>query len=37
MKKYELTYETLKIGPVTLHRIKALAAFSDVNAVDLGD
>ena len=36
MKKYELTDETLKIGPVTLHRIKALAAFSDVNAGDLG-
>lgn len=36
MKKYELTDETMKIGMVTLHRIKALAAFANVDAGDFG-
>lgn len=36
MKKYALTDETMKIGVVTLHRIKALAAFANVDAGDLG-
>lgn len=36
MKKYELTDETLKIGMTTLHRIKALVAFADVEIGDTG-
>lgn len=36
MKKYELTDETMKIGMTTLHRIKALAAFADVEIGDTG-
>ena len=35
-KKYELTNETIEFNGVTLHRIKALKAFSDVKAGDLG-
>ncbi len=34
--KYELTNETKRIGDKTLHRIRALAGFSDVKAGDLG-
>ena len=36
MKKYELTNETMNNGLVTLHRIKALAAFADVAVGELG-
>ena len=36
MKKYELTDETLKIGAITLHRIKAVVAFADVSAGETG-
>ena len=36
MKKYELTDETMKICMTTLHRIKALAAFADVEIGDTG-
>ena len=36
MKKYELTDETMNNGLVALHRIKALVAFADVAAGDLG-
>ena len=36
MKKYEVTDETMKIGMITLHRIKALVAFSDVDSGELG-
>ena len=36
MKKYELTDETLKIGAITLHRIKAVVAFTDVSAGETG-
>ena len=36
MKKYELTDETLKIGGITLHRIKAVVAFADVSAGETG-
>ena len=36
MKKYELTNETMEIGAITLRRIKALVAFQNVDAGDLG-
>ena len=36
MKKYELTDETIKIGRITLHRIKAVISFSDVKAGETG-
>ena len=36
MKKYELTDETLKIGAITLHRIKAVVAFAGVSAGETG-
>lgn len=36
MKKYELTNETKKIGTITLHRIRALVAFADVDVGELG-
>ena len=36
MKKYELTDETLKIGAITLHRIKAVVAFADVCVGETG-
>ena len=36
MKKYELTDETLKIGAITLHRIKAVVAFADASAGETG-
>lgn len=36
MKKYELTDETLKIGPITLHRVKALVAFTGVEVGEPG-
>ena len=36
MKKYELTDETLKIGEITLHRIKAVVAFAGVSAGETG-
>lgn len=36
MKKYELTEETKTWGGRTLHRIRALVAFGDVRAGDLG-
>lgn len=36
MKKYALTDETLEIGMTTLHRIKALVAFADVEIGDTG-
>ena len=35
-KKYELTNETITIGLVTLHRIKALRSFNDVKKGDKG-
>ena len=35
-KKYELTDETINIGNVTLHRIRAVRDFGDVKAGDLG-
>ena len=35
-KKYELTKETRTIGSVTLHRIKALRSFGNVEAGELG-
>lgn len=35
-KKYALTDETLEIGMTTLHRIKALVAFADVEIGDTG-
>ena len=36
MKKYELTDETLQIGTITLHRIKAMVAFAGVDAGETG-
>lgn len=36
MKKYELTEETLNVFGYTLHRIRALKDFSDVQKGDLG-
>ena len=36
MKKYELTDETLTIGPITLHRVKALVAFTGVKVGETG-
>lgn len=36
MKKYELTNETMKISTITLHRIRALVAFADVDVGELG-
>ena len=36
MKKYELTDETLKIGPITLHRVKPLVAFTGVEVGETG-
>ena len=36
MKKYELTDETLKIGPITLHRVKSLVAFTGVEVGETG-
>lgn len=36
MKKYELTDETLKIGPIPLHRVKALVAFTGVEVGETG-
>lgn len=36
MKKYDLTNETMEIGTITLHRIKALVAFADVDVGELG-
>ena len=36
MKKYALTDETMEIGMTTLHRIKALVAFADVEIGDTG-
>ena len=35
-KKYELTNETITIGLITLHRIKALRSFNDVKKGDKG-
>lgn len=36
MKKYELTDETLKIGSITLHRVKSLVAFAGVEVGETG-
>ena len=36
MKKYEFTGETEVIGSITLHRIRAVKSFSDVNIGDIG-
>ena len=36
MKKYELTDDTITVGGRTLHRIKALKGFSNVEEGDLG-
>ena len=36
MNKFELTEETIEIGVVTLHRIRALVAFRNVEAGELG-
>lgn len=36
MKKFELTSETMKIGAITLHRVKALVAFANVAAGEIG-
>lgn len=35
-KKYEFTGETTKVDGHTLHRIRAVRCFSDVNAGDFG-
>lgn len=35
-KKFEFTEETIEIGGVTLHRIRALVAFGNVEAGNLG-
>lgn len=35
-KKYELTDQTINVDGRTLHRIKALRDFSDVQAGELG-
>ena len=36
MKKFELTEETKKVHGITLHRIKAIASFGNVQKGDLG-
>ena len=36
MKKFELTSETMKIWAITLHRVKALVAFANVAAGEIG-
>ncbi|WP_375702204.1 hypothetical protein [Bartonella sp. AA89HNZF] len=35
-KKYELTDETIKVGKIILHRIRALKNFGDIKKGDLG-
>ena len=36
MKKYEFTGETKEVYGITLHRIRAIKSFSDVNIGDIG-